>query len=68
MPITDCEYSTWDIFNPWAGAKNKDKYHEDWDNFCENDKELIKKSVNFIILEKQKEDYKEKEKWFYINL
>lgn len=64
--ITDCEYSTWDIFNPWAGAKNKDKYHEDWDNFCENDKELIKKSVNFIILEKQKEDYKEKEKWFIL--
>jgi hypothetical protein len=59
--ITDCRYRTSNIFNPWAGAENKDEYHENWDIFCDTDKELIKKSVNSIL---EKQDYQKQ--WFIL--
>jgi hypothetical protein len=59
--ITDCRYRTSNIFNPWAGAENKDEYHENWDTFCDTDKELIKKSVNSIL---EKQDYQKQ--WFIL--
>jgi hypothetical protein len=59
--ITDCRYRTANIFNPWAGAENKDEYHENWDTFYDTDKELIKKSVNSIL---EKQDYQKQ--WFIL--
>ena len=59
--ITDCRYSTSNIFNPWAGAENKDEYHKDWDTFCDVDKGLIKRSVSFIL---EKQDYQKQ--WFIL--
>jgi len=55
------DYPRCDIFNPWAGAKNKDKYHADWDSFLSEDKDLIKTALQQIL---GKEDYQEK--WFIL--
>jgi hypothetical protein len=59
--INGCRYSTSNIFNPWAGAENKDDYHKDWDTFCDIDKESVKKSVSFIL---KKQDYQKQ--WFIL--
>lgn len=55
------DYPGCDIFNPWAGAKNKDKYHRGWDCFIQQDIELIKLSLHAIL---NKKDYQEK--WFIL--
>jgi hypothetical protein len=59
--IQNSKYRTWDIFNPWAGAQNKDEYHEGWDYFIEQDRDLIKLYLQLIL---NKKDYQEK--WFIL--
>ncbi|MEA5516648.1 sacsin N-terminal ATP-binding-like domain-containing protein, partial [Nodularia sp. UHCC 0506] len=59
--IQNSKYRTWDIFNPWAGAQNKDEYHEGWDYFIEKDRDLIKSYLKIIL---NKKDYQEK--WFIL--
>ncbi|MDB9342573.1 hypothetical protein PN456_03125 [Nodularia spumigena CS-586/05] len=59
--IQNSKYRTWDIFNPWAGAQNKDEYHEGWDYFVEQDRDLIKSSLKPILSKKYYQ-----EKWFIL--
>ncbi len=54
-------YRRWDIFNPWAGAENKDDYHQDWDIRSESDKNSIKNTLSSIL---SLQDYQEK--WFIL--
>jgi len=56
------KYRRWDIFNPWAGAENKDDYHEGWDVISETDKHLIKNTLSPIL---SRPDYQEK--WFILS-
>lgn len=55
------DYPGCDIFNPWAGAKNKDKYHANWDGFLPKDQDLMKTALQQIL---EKIDYQEK--WFIL--
>jgi hypothetical protein len=59
--IENSKYRSWDIFNPWAGAQNKDEYHEGWDYFIEKDRDLIKSYLKKIL---NRKDYQEK--WFIL--
>ncbi|MBD2510108.1 hypothetical protein H6G91_22895 [Nostoc muscorum FACHB-395] len=55
------QYPRADIFNPWAGANNKDKYHQNWDEFSPQDREHIKNTLKPLLT---KTDYQHK--WFII--
>jgi len=55
------KYRRWDISNPWAGAENKDDYHEGWDTCCENDKQLIKDTLDSILKHREYQS-----KWFIL--
>lgn len=57
--IENPNYPRFDIFNPWAGAGNKDKYHEGWDYFTEEDRDLVKLRLSKILKEYN-------ENWFII--
>ncbi|MBC1236659.1 sacsin N-terminal ATP-binding-like domain-containing protein [Nostoc sp. 2RC] len=55
------DYPGSNIFNPWAGAMNKDKYHAGWDHFLPEDKDLMKMALQQIL---EKKHYQEK--WFIL--
>lgn len=59
--LENSQYPRADIFNPWAGANNKDKYHQNWDEFPPQDREHIKNALKPLLT---KTDYQHK--WFII--
>jgi hypothetical protein len=59
--LENSQYPRADIFNPWAGANNKDKYHQNWDEFSPQDREHIKNALKPLLA---KIDYQRK--WFII--
>ncbi|MBD2613870.1 hypothetical protein H6G94_21765 [Nostoc punctiforme FACHB-252] len=59
--LENSQYPRADIFNPWAGANNKDKYHQNWDEFSPQDREHIKNTLKPLLT---KTDYQHK--WFII--
>ncbi|MBA3922292.1 MAG: hypothetical protein H0X31_11570 [Nostocaceae cyanobacterium] len=59
--LENATYRRWDIFNPWAGAENKDEYHKNWNVFSAKDKDKLKKLLHNLL---GREDYQEK--WFII--
>ncbi|QDZ39824.1 hypothetical protein FRE64_07640 [Euhalothece natronophila Z-M001] len=50
------------FFNPWADNYDEDKYHHNWTNLCQSDRNLVEQEIQPIL---RKEDYIKKS-WLLI--